>query len=153
MPLQTSLTNIQLAISSTTNGAVELEIGWPSSFTNELEIFATIDLAGQVWQVATSNIPTSSTTHFLWTDWASTNTPNRCYQAWNADVDSDQDGLSDGLETCVYGSNPNKPDSDNDGLEDDVEVGASPPTDPSDADRQAPVVSLTLPVNNIVVVP
>jgi hypothetical protein len=151
--LQTPLTNLYMAICSTTHGAVGLEIKWPSSFTNDLEIFATVDLTGQAWQVVTSNIPTSSTTNYFWTDWASTNTPTRFYMASNADIDSDGDHLADGLEIYVYGTNPNSQHSDNDGIADDVELGASPPTDPLNDDNQTPVVLITLPVNNIVVVP
>jgi len=153
MSLPAVVTNLQMAIGSTTNGTVELEIGWPSSFTNELEIFATTDLAEHVWQVVYTDITTSSATNFSWMNWDSTNTPKCFYVASNSDVDSDGDGLADGRETYVYGSEPDDQDSDDDGLDDDVEVGASPPTDPSDDDRQAPVISIASPVNNIVVVP
>jgi hypothetical protein len=153
MSLPAVVTNLQMAINNTTNDAVELEIGWPVSFTNELEIFATTDLSEHVWQVVYTGVITSNATNFLWTDWTSTNTPNRFYVASKSDVDTDGDGLADGREIYVYGSKPDELDSDNDGLDDDVEVGASPPTNPSDDDRQAPAISIASPVNNIVVVP
>lgn len=86
-------------------------------------------------------------------DWDSTNTPNRFYMASNADLDTDTDGLADGREIYVYGSQPDDQDSDNDGLDDDVEVGASPPTDPSNDDTNAPAITIASPVNNIVVMP
>lgn len=153
MSLQLPVTNLQMAINHTTNSTVEVEIGWPSTFTNEVEIFATTDLAGHVWQVVCTDIDTSSSTNFLWEDEASTNTPVRFYIASKADVDGDGDGLADGREIYVHGSDPDDMDSDDDGLDDDVEVGASPPTNPSNSDRQAPVITIASPVNNIVVVP
>lgn len=153
MALPAVVTNLLMAINNTTNGAVELEIGWPASFTNDLEIFATTDLIENIWEVIHTDITTLGETNYPWTDWASTNTPNRFYIASNCDVDSDGDGLADGREIYVYGSDPDKTDSDDDGLDDDVEVGASPPTDPWDDDRQAPVILIASPVNNIVVVP
>lgn len=151
--LQHPVTNLHVTLRAAANGAVELEIEWPSFFTNDLDIFATLDLAGHVWQVVTSNIPTHNTDHYRWTDWAATNTPQRFYIVGNANLDSDGDGVADGLETYIYGSDPDEQDSDSDGVDDGVEVGASPPTDPLNGDTQAPVVSITLPVNNIVVVP
>jgi hypothetical protein len=47
--------------------------------------------------------------------------------------DSDSDGLSDGKEVSLYGTNPLDNDSDNDGLVDGTEVGIFG-TDPNDAD-------------------
>ena len=48
-------------------------------------------------------------------------------------VDSDGDGLSDGLEVNLYGTNPQDSDSDDDGLSDGVEA-ITTGTDPLDAD-------------------
>lgn len=50
--------------------------------------------------------------------------------------DSDGDGLSDGLELYVYGTNPNKADSDDDGLNDgiELELGTNPNHSDSDGD-------------------
>ncbi len=46
--------------------------------------------------------------------------------------DFDADGLSNDLETGVYGTNPNDPDSDDDGLEDGAEINSG--TDPLNSD-------------------
>ena len=153
MSLPATVSNLLMAIGSTTNGTIELEIGWPVSFTNQLEIFATTNLVARGWELIYTNITTSDSTNFLWVDSDSTNHVNRFYITGNADLDTDGDGLADGRETYVYGSKPDDQDSDDDGLDDDVEVGASPPTDPSNSDRQAPVISIVSPVNNIMVVP
>ncbi len=153
MSLQTPVTHLQLAIENTTNGTVVLEIGWPATFTNELEIFATTNLAGHVWQVVCTDIDTSSSTHFLWEDWAFTNTPNRSYIASKADVDTDGDGLADGREIYLYNSLTNAIDSDFDGLSDYAEVTAFFPTDPTDDDISAPAITIASPTNNVLVVP
>lgn len=153
MSLPAVVTNLQMAINSTTNGEVELEIGWPTNFTNRLEIFATTNLVENIWEMIHTDISTSGTNNYTWSDSESTNTPVRFYIASNADLDTDGDSLADGLEIYVHGSDPDETDTDSDGLDDDVEVGASIPTDPSNSDRQAPTISITSPVNNIVVVP
>ncbi len=154
MSLQTPVTNLQMAINHTTNSTVELEIGWPvNSFTNELEIFATTDLARHIWQVVCTDIDTSSSTNFLWEDWASTNMPARFYIASKADMDTDEDGLADGREIYLYGSQTNAIDTDADGFSDYVEVMASIPTDPSNDDVSSPSISIASPVDNILVVP
>jgi hypothetical protein len=48
------------------------------------------------------------------------------------DFDTDDDGLSDGAEVDVYGTDPLARDSDGDSLSDGTEVGAG--TDPNDRD-------------------
>jgi hypothetical protein len=152
MSLPATVSNLVMAINAT-NGVAELDIGWPASFTNDLEIFATSDLVEYVWDVIHTGITTTSTNKYEWTDSASTNFSVRFYIAGNADIDSDGDSLSDAREVLMYSSLTNTNDSDGDGLTDDVEVGASPPTAPYDDDTQAPVITITSPVNNILVVP
>ena len=154
MSFPATVTNLMLAIESTTNATVELEIRWPvNSFTNELEIFATTDLAGHIWQVVCTDIDTSSSTNFLWEDWASTNMPVRFYIASKADVDTDGDGLADGREIYLYNSQTNAIDTDADGFSDYEEVTASIPTDPADDDIFGPGVSIASPLGNVLVVP
>ena len=148
-----SVSNLQLAISMTTNSTAELEIRWPVSFSNELEIFATADLAGHMWQVVCAGIITSNSTHYIWEDGASTNAPVCFYIASKADVDTDEDGLADGREIYLYGSQTNSTDSDADGISDYAEVMASFPTDPSDDDVSAPTIWIASPVSNVLVVP
>jgi hypothetical protein len=53
-----------------------------------------------------------------------------------ADWDTDDDGLSDGLEVNTYGSSPTNPDTDGDGLDDGREVNVTH-TDPTLADSDA----------------
>ena len=52
------------------------------------------------------------------------------------DPDSDDDGLTDGLEVNVHGTDPRRPDSDGDGLSDAAEINPYA-TDPLDADTDA----------------
>ena len=145
--------NLQMAFENTTNGMVELEIGWPPSFTNELEMFATTNLVKRSWQLVYTNIVTIGSTNLFWIDPATSNLVQYFYTLTDANQDTDGDGLADGREVYVYGSKPDDTDSDGDGLDDGVEVRASPPTNPLNNDRTAPAISIASPVNNIVVVP
>lgn len=60
-----------------------------------------------------------------------------------ANADSDGDGLNDGDEVNIYGSDPLDSDSDNDGLGDGAEVAAK--TDPMSSDTNMPAVTLISP--------
>jgi hypothetical protein len=54
--------------------------------------------------------------------------------AVEVDDDTDDDGLTDIDELCLYGSDPNDTDTDDDGISDDAEVLGGNPTDPANDD-------------------
>ncbi len=148
------VTNLLISIGSTTNGTVKLEIRWPTnSFTDGLEIFASPNLVERGWELARTGITTAGVTNFVWEDTGSASLPQRFYVVGNADFDFDSDGLADAREIYLYNSQTNAIDTDADGFSDYEEVMASIPTDPSDDDISAPVITIASPVNNVLVVP
>ncbi len=93
------------------------------------------------WFLAVENINTNSAITGTWTDQGST-TPARdnitvpfmrIYMISRQDIDSDSDGVSDGREIFIYGTDPAIADSDEDGLSDGDEIN-SYGTDPNDTD-------------------
>ena len=153
MSFPATVTNLMLAIESTTNATVELEIRWPAEFTNGLEIFSSTSLMEPGWGLAYSGITTAGATNFFWEDVGSSNLLQCFYVVGNADFDFDSDGLADARELYMYNSQTNSTDSDLDGFSDYAEVMAALPTDPSDDDISAPVITIASPVNNVLVVP
>ena len=115
-------TNLHMVANSITNGIVEMEVRWPTSFTNNLEIFACTNLLEQGWQVVSPNLSTTGTTGLAWVDTDSTNHAQRFYVAGNADLDTDGDGLADAREYLLFGTDPSIPDSDHDGIGDYDEI-------------------------------
>jgi len=117
-------TNLQMATGSSTNGLVELEVGWPASFTNNLEIFASTNLLERGWQVVSACLSTTGATSLVWVDTDSTTYAQRFYIAGNADLDTDGEGLVDARENLLFGTDPSMPDSDHDGISDYDEIHA-----------------------------
>lgn len=145
------VTNLMLSIGTESN-EVEVGVYFPNNYTNPVDVFVSTSLIEWDWSLFT-NVSSANISEFTWIDEAATNFPTHFWVAARSDVDTDGDGLADGREIYVHGSKPDDQDSDDDGLDDDVEVENSPPTDPSNSDRQAPAISIASPVNNIVVVP
>ncbi|MFA6568373.1 MAG: chitobiase/beta-hexosaminidase C-terminal domain-containing protein, partial [Victivallales bacterium] len=102
------------------------------------------------WSVADQNIASSGNTRILWTDagradaefpYLSRSKINgtfmRIFIVSRQDIDSDSDGLSNGRERFVYGTNPENPDTDGDGISDGGEVSiyhTNPDMTDSDSD-------------------
>jgi len=97
-------THLMLGIKNSTNGAVLVQVGWPTGFTNRVEIYQTSDLPTGNWTFARTNIFTAGFTKFEWVDESATNQMKRFYVAGNADIDDDHDGLADARELFIYGS-------------------------------------------------
>lgn len=93
--LPSLITNLLVGVDCLTNGTVEVQIGWPAGFTNKLEIFATTNLPAASWQLIYTNIATVGETNFFWIDEDATNLPHRVYTVGNADIDTDEDTLTD----------------------------------------------------------
>lgn len=123
MSLPESPTNLVLAINSTnTNAVVEILIGYPETFTNRVEVYATTNLIEGVWEIVSSSpLITTGQTSVTWTD-TQTNLQFRAYRAGNADLDTDGDGLVDAREILLYKTNPELEDSDGDFMSDAWEL-------------------------------
>ena len=80
----------------------------------------------------------------LWADGGSTNHAVRFYDCWTL-YDGDSDGLSDGREVRIWGTDPEDWDSDDDGLPDGVDAY------PTNYDTSAIVFELTYPTNGTVI--
>ena len=105
------------AVGPETNG-MAMAVGFPSGFTNGLDLYACTDLVAGVWSVAATNLSTSGTNEIAWVDEEATNHVLRFYAAGNATLDSDGDGLLDAREFFVHKTDPAVPDTDYDGLDD-----------------------------------
>jgi len=130
-----TVSNLQfVAIDKTTNGTIELTIAWPEDglATNMVDFFACTNLMVQNWEIAVTTNVDLNTNCFSWIDEDSTNYTIRFYDCWTLD-DTDGDGISDGREKRLYGSDPDDTDSDDDGLGDGTEINVTE-TDPADCD-------------------
>jgi hypothetical protein len=117
-----SVTNIQFVEMEVNDGLITMTVAYPNEFADSLEFFACTNLLAQDWVLlATTNI-NMSTNWIEWTDTDSTNHMIRFYDVWNADADTDADGLSDGKEEHLYGTSPTNSDTDSDGMGDGAEV-------------------------------
>lgn len=112
------------AVERLPGGQIRLEVRCPAGFTNRLDIFACTSLASQDWvRVCTTGVVAGLNPAVFWTDPDSPSRRAVFYQAWNADIDSDSDGLPDGREVRIHKSSPASGDSDGNGLPDGWEWG------------------------------
>lgn len=119
-----SISSLQFsAISLADNGTTELLLSWPDEglSTNIVDIFACTDLRAGDWVVADTLMLDMQTNRVLWVDTESTNHAVRFYDVWTHH-DSDGDGISDGREVRLYGTDQHQWDSDGDGLSDFEEL-------------------------------
>ena len=107
----------QFAAPAITNGATELTLVWPEYglSTNIIDIFVCTDLAVHDWSIALTTNVNPAEGMLVWADTA-TNVP-RFYDAWTH-YDSDGDGIPDGREVRLYGTDPYNPDTSGDGIPD-----------------------------------
>lgn len=104
-----SESNIVFEAISITNGGIRLAIGYPSEFTNQLDVYTCNDLMLSVWTFAVKELSTMETNRIIWTDtnhWLQSGPPRRFYIAGNADLDTDGDGYADARELFVYKTDP-----------------------------------------------
>jgi hypothetical protein len=114
--------NIVLSILAPAGGAIRLQIDYPPTFSNRLDIYASTNLQSGRWGLREAALPAFGHQGLVWTDLAN---PDPClcfYKAGNADLDTDQDGLADARETLIYQTDPHFPDSDADGVPDGAEI-------------------------------
>lgn len=139
------MTNLELvAIERATNG-MKLTLAYPDGFTNHVDFFTCPELVGFWWDLATDATNVSSSTNFItWVDTNAFTQGVRFYNAGNADLDSDGDGIADAREKLMYHTNSSTNDTDGDGLHDDYEIFTSH-TDPNNNDTNKPNAWITFP--------
>lgn len=131
-----SVSNIVLSVIQPSGAPFQLQIDYPDTFSNRLDIFISTNLQAGAWRLLDGNLPTQGSNTLTWIDLAAGTGP-RFYCVGNADLDADLDGLPDAREIWVYRSNPLLPDSDSDGVPDGAELRRG--TDPN-AGGPSPII-------------
>ncbi len=129
---EAAVSNIVLSLLPPSGGGVRIQIDYPSAFSSRLDIYISTNLQARQWFLREVVLPTAGSNALEWTDSASPGSRLCFYQAGNADLDTDQDGLADAREILIYQTAPGIPDSDADGVPDGAEVSRS--TDPLSGD-------------------
>ena len=118
----TADSNIVLSVISPPGSGLQLQIDYPATFTNRLDVYVSTNLQSRAWGLHATNLATLGSNAVLWSDPTADRTGQRFYQVGNADLDSDQDGLADARERLIHHTNPLMPDSDLDGVPDGAEL-------------------------------
>ena len=140
------MTNFFMDIAHSANG-MKVTLAYPNDYTNRVDFFTCPDLIAGWWDLAVNATNVYTSTNFI--EWVDTNTFTqgvRFYNAGNADLDSDGDGISDTREKLMYHTNSSTNDSDGDGLSDSNEVFAAH-TDPNNPKTNKPNVWISYPAN------
>lgn len=118
-----TVTNLKFVAIDKTNDMIELTIAWPTNglSTNMVDFFACTNLLVQDWDIAVTTNVDLNTNCFSWVDEDSTNYTIRFYDCWTLD-DGDSDGISDGREVRLYGTDEDDWDTDDDGVGDGAEL-------------------------------
>ena len=120
-----SVTNLKFVEISRpdTNLALRVILAYPADFTNRISVITGTDLVDPDWSFwFTTNASLTTNAIIFFDDNITTNNDHRFYNAYNADYDGDGDGVSDGAERFLIGSDPDDPDSDGDGMGDGAEI-------------------------------
>ncbi len=106
-----SVTNIQFVgmCATNVNGAVRLTVAYPDGFTNRISLIACTNALAPIWSLLTTVTPSGATNTFTHTDTGATTRNVRFYRAYNADYDGDGDGVADGEERFLDGTDPQNP--------------------------------------------
>lgn len=106
-----SVTNIQFVelTRSGTNGAKRVVVAYPDDFTNRISLVTCSNLLVQNWSMLMTTNPPASTNAFSYIDSAAADDDTRFYRGYNADAESDGDGVTD-VQEVVDGSDPDDPD-------------------------------------------
>jgi len=93
-----------------TEGAMSVTIAYPETFTDRISIIACEDLVAQDWSLLTTVEPDPEENTVMYVDQNTGSYSSRFYHAFNADYDGDGDGISDGQEQFLDGTDPDDPD-------------------------------------------
>ena len=143
------LTNFFMDIEHSTNG-MKVTLAYPDDYTNRVDFFTCPNLIAGWWDLAVNATNVNASTNFI--EWVDTNVFTqgvRIYNAGNADLDSDGDGISDTREKLMYHTNSSTNDTDGDGLSDYYELFTNR-TDPNNNDANKPSVWITFPSTDTV---
>jgi hypothetical protein len=146
MSINSSLDEITLTISCTGDSGETLMILY-----KDLTVDDSLT-TGSGWSVAATGIATNSSTSVTWTDSGETSPAApvvardaitvpyiRIYMVARQDIDTDSDGLCDGIEKFTYGTSETDSDSDDDGMPDgwEIQYGLDPTTDDASGDADS----------------
>jgi hypothetical protein len=103
-----SVTNLQFVDISLadTNGTMTATAAYPDGFTNRISLIVCTNLVEPDWSLLLTTNPPVSTNAFTYMDMDATNYEARFYHAYNADYDGDGDGVSNGEEIFLDGTDP-----------------------------------------------
>ena len=111
MSMGTDSNIVITSLTKMTNG-MQLEIGYPETFTNRIDVYSATDVMERDWQMISDPLETTGTTSIIWVDTQYADGASVAfYAAGNHDLDSDGDGFSDAFEFFVLGTDPHDPDS------------------------------------------
>ncbi|MEI7879745.1 MAG: hypothetical protein WCI95_02610 [bacterium] len=113
----------------------QLQIDYPDTFSDRLDIYMSTNLQTGGWWLLETNLTTAGSNTMAWTDLTAGRAGPYYYLVGNADLDTDQDGLADAREILIHHTQPLVPDSDADGIPDGAELQRG--TGPLDAGSSA----------------
>jgi hypothetical protein len=144
------MTNLEMvAIERATNG-MKLTLAYPDGFTNRLDIFTCADLVASWWDLALNATNVNISTNCIqWVDVNAFSQTVRFYNAGDADLDSDGDGIPDAREKFMYHTSTVTNDTDGDWLTDYYEI-MTLHTDPNNNDTNKPTVWISYPAEGTV---
>ncbi|MEI6788470.1 MAG: hypothetical protein WCL49_08330 [bacterium] len=141
------MTNLEIVGSAVATNGMKLTLAYPDGFTNRVDIFTSPDLIGNWWDLVVNATNVNTSTNFInWVDANAFSQRLKFYNAENADLDSDGDGLSDAREKFMYHTSATNSDSDVDGLSDSNEVFVAH-TDPNNSKTNTPIVWISYPID------
>lgn len=139
MTMEEGSNHLWVSIRGPAQGLSNMEIAAhiPDGFTNRIEIFTCTNLMDAWWTLAATNLSTEGTNTVYWIHDDPEELETFFYTAGNADIDTDEDGLTDARERFLYHTDPVEPDTDGDGADDGAEVEAQtdPLNNPGDFDE------------------
>ena len=160
LPTQLTLRIVEIQSTNLT-----LEVRWPQNFAYPLiKICAKTNLYDALWNILEEHISTAGTNSHSYIDEGITNKFSRFYMAEgyvdkiHVQNDSDGDGMPDEWEfsheldpLLAEGDEGSSGDKDNDGIQNLIEYLSN--TDPQNNDVTVPVVTITVPRSNILIIP
>ena len=103
-------------------GDPRFTMAWPADAPPAgIDVFASPEIRTPAWQLILTALTHPEQQLFTWVDLDAGSEPSQFYEAWSLE-DRDGDGIPDGRELRLYGTDPDRWDSDGDGLSDFEEI-------------------------------